>query len=166
VKAAAAGTSEPGSGLALAEENALSELGPEPATPPNLRAFNERGLIEYFAEDEIVSRAIDLELRNLLFDLEKVVFGCFARLRNDGRGEIASDLFSDRVMVCGDVFFDAGQLSQHFVRLSRFRFETTNGNAVARGLRRILASNGPWKAGYRELSRAIHDESRLLASAV
>lgn len=163
---ATAAVSEPRSELTLHEEEALADLGPEPATPTNLRAFNERGLIEYFVEDEIVSRSIDLQLRNFLFDLEKVVFGCFARLRNDGRGEIASDLFSDRVMVCGDVFFDAGQLSQHFVRLSRFRFETTNGNAVARGLRRILASSGPTKSGYRELSRVIHDESRFLASAV
>ena len=85
---------------------------------------------------------------------------------SDGRGEIASDLFSDRVMLCGDVFFDAGQLSQHFARLSRFRFETTNGNAVARGLRRILASTPSQKVAYRELSRTMHDDSRLLASAV
>jgi hypothetical protein len=166
VKTASGGTDEPATGLALHEEDALAELGPEPTTPPNLRAFNERGLIEYFVEDETVSRSIDAQLRNFLFDLEKVVFGCFARLRNDGRGEIASDLFSDRVMVCGDVFFDAGQLAQHFVRLSRFRFETTNGNAVARGLRRILSSPGPAKTGYRELCRTIHDESRFLASAV
>jgi hypothetical protein len=166
VKTAPNVESAPGSDLALPTDDSLADLGPEPATPTNLRAFNERGLIEYFVEDEIVSRSIDLQLRSFLFDLEKVVFGCFARLRNDGRGEIASDLFADRVMVCGDVFFDAGQLAQHFVRLSRFRFETTNGNAVARGLRRILASTGPLKSGYRELSRAIHDESRFLASAV
>jgi actin-like ATPase involved in cell morphogenesis len=166
VKTPAPSAGEPRVELALQEEDALGELGPEPATPTNLRAFNEHGLIEYFVEDEVVSRSIDLQLRSFLFDIEKVVFGCFARLRNDGRGEIASDLFSDRVMVCGDVFFDAGQLSQHFVRLSRFRFETTNGNAVARGLRRILASTGPSKAGYRDLSRSIHDESRFLASAV
>jgi hypothetical protein len=117
-------------------------------------------------EDETVSHAIDVQLRGFLFDLEKVVFGCFLRLRNDGRGEIASDLFSDRVMVVGDVFFDSGQLAQHFARLSRFRFETSNGNAVARGLRRILSSTAPQKHAYRELSRAIHDDSRFLASAV
>ncbi|MGH9322950.1 MAG: hypothetical protein ACRD3V_24070 [Vicinamibacteria bacterium] len=152
--------------LALPGYESPSELSAEPSTPTNLRSFNERGLIEYVVEDENVSHAIDVQLRSLLFDLEKVVFGCFARLRNDGRGEIASDLFSDRVLVCGDVFFDPSQLSQHFVRLSRFRFETTNGNAVARGLRRILSSTGPQKIAYRDVSRAIHDDSRFLASAV
>jgi hypothetical protein len=152
--------------LALPEPDTPPELAFETASPTNLRSFNERGLIEYVVEDETVSHAIDLQLRNLLFGLEKVVFGCFAKLRSDGRGEIASDLFSDRVMLCGDVFFDAGQLSQHFARLSRFRFETTNGNAVARGLRRILASTPAQKVAYRELSRTMHDDSRLLASAV
>ena len=151
--------------IALAGYDEVPEAG-EPSTPTNLRSFNERGLIEYVVEDEAVSHAIDVQLRGFLFDLEKVVFGCFARLRNDGKGEIASDLFSDRVMVVGDVFFDSGQLAQHFARLSRFRFETSNGNAVARGLRRILSSTPPQKNAYRELSRAIHDDSRFLASAV
>jgi len=155
--------------LALAgydEVPEVPEVAGEPSTPTNLRSFNERGLIEYVVEDEAVSHAIDVQLRSFLFDLEKVVFGCFARLRNDGKGEIASDLFSDRVMVVGDVFFDSGQLAQHFARLSRFRFETSNGNAVARGLRRILSSTPPQKSAYRELSRAVHDDSRFLASAV
>ncbi len=152
--------------IALPGYEGASEVAGEPSTPTNLRTFNERGLIEYVVEDETVSHAIDVQLRGFLFDLEKVAFGCFARLRNDGRGEIASDLFSDRVMVVGDVFFDSGHLAQHLVRLSRFRFETSNGNAVARGLRRILASTAPQKNAYRELSRAIHDDSRFLASAV
>jgi hypothetical protein len=152
--------------IALAGIDAVSEVPGEPTTPTNLRTFNERGLIEYVVEDETVSHAIDVQLRGFLFDLEKVVFGCFARLRNDGRGEIASDLFSDRVMVVGDVFFDSAQLAQHFARLSRFRFETSNGNAVARGLRRILSSTPLQKNAYRELTRAVHDESRFLASAV
>ncbi len=152
--------------IALPGYEEASEVTAEPSAPTNLRSFNERGLIEYVVEDENVSHAIDVQLREFLFDLEKVVFGCFARLRNDGRGEIASDLFSDRVMVVGEVFFDSGQLAQHFARLSRFRFETSNGNAVARGLRRILASNAPQKNAYRELSRAVHDDSRFLASAV
>jgi hypothetical protein len=152
--------------VALSNLDAPSEIAPESPTPVNLRAFNERGLIEYVVEDETVSHAIDIQLRGLLFDLEKVVFGCFARLRNDGRGEIASDLFSDRVMLVGDVFFDSSHLAQHFVRLSRFRFETSNGNAVARGLRRILASTAPQKNAYRDMSRTIHDDSRFLASAV
>lgn len=151
--------------IALAGIDETSEVA-EPSTATNLRTFNERGLIEYVVEDEAVSHAIDVQLRGFLFDLEKVVFGCFARLRNDGRGEIASDLFSDRVMVVGDVFFDSGQLAQHFARLSHFRFETSNGNAVARGLRRILSSTPPQKNAYRELSRTIHDDSRFLASAV
>jgi hypothetical protein len=152
--------------LALPGHDEALDVAGESSTPTNLRTFNERGLIEYVVEDETVSHAIDVQLRGFLFDLEKVVFGCFARLRNDGRGEIASDLFSDRVMVVGDVFFDSGQLAQHFARLSRFRFETSNGNAVARGLRRILSSTAPQKNAYRELSRAIHDDSRFLASAV
>lgn len=152
--------------LALSAEVDASEAAVEPSTPTNLRTFNERGLIEYVVEDEAVSHAIDVQLRGFLLDLEKVVFGCFARLRNDGRGEVASDLFSDRVMLVGDVFFDSGHLAQHFARLSRFRFETSNGNAVARGLRRILSSTTLQKNAYRELSRAVHDESRFLASAV
>jgi hypothetical protein len=152
--------------LALPGLDEGSEPTGDVSTPTNLRSFNERGLIEYVVEDEAVSHAIDVQLRGFLFDLEKVVFGCFARLRNDGKGEIASDLFSDRVMVVGDVFFDSGQLAQHFARLSRFRFETSNGNAVARGLRRILSSTPPQKNAYRELSRAVHDDSRFLASAV
>ena len=152
--------------LALSADVDASEAAVEPATPTNLRTFNERGLIEYVVEDETVSHAIDVQLRGFLLDLEKVVFGCFARLRNDGRGEVASDLFSDRVMLVGDVFFDSGHLAQHFARLSRFRFETSNGNAVARGLRRILSSTTLQKNAYRELSRAVHDESRFLASAV
>jgi hypothetical protein len=152
--------------IALSGIDGAPDTAAEPSTPTNLRTFNERGLIEYVVEDEAVSHAIDVQLRGFLFDLEKVVFGCFARLRNDGRGEIASDLFSDRVMVVGDVFFDSGQLAQHFARLSRFRFETSNGNAVARGLRRILSTTAPQKNAYRELSRAVHDDSRFLASAV
>jgi len=152
--------------LALPGYEEAPEVAGEHSTPTNLRTFNERGLIEYVVEDEAVSHAIDVQLRGFLFDLEKVVFGCFARLRNDGKGEIASDLFSDRVMVVGDVFFDSGQLAQHFARLSRFRFETSNGNAVARGLRKILSATPPQKNAYRELSRAIHDDSRFLASAV
>ncbi len=152
--------------IAFPGYDGASEVAGESSTPTNLRTFNERGLIEYVVEDETVSHAIDVQLRGFLFDLEKVVFGCFARLRNDGRGEIASDLFSDRVLVVGDVFFDSSQLAQHFARLSRFRFETSNGNAVARGLRRILSSTAPQKNAYRELSRAVHDESRFLASAV
>jgi hypothetical protein len=152
--------------IALPGYDGLPEGGAEASTPANLRTFNERGLIEYFVEDETVSQVIDRELRGLLFDLEKVVFGCFARLRNDGRGEIASDLFSDRVVLAGDVFFDSGHLAQHFARLSRFRFETSNGNAVARGLRRILSSSAAQKNAYRELTRAVHDESRFLGSAV
>ena len=72
----------------------------------------------------------------------------------------------DRVQICGDVFFDSAQLSQHFVRLSRFRFESTNGHAVARGLRRILTGTAVQKHGYRELARSIQDDNRFLASAV
>ena len=143
-------------------DDATSDVAP----PANLRSFSERGLIEYVVEDATVSRSIDNELNSFLFDLEKVIFASFAALRSEGRGEIASDLLSDRVMICGEVFFDPTALSQYYTRLSRFRFETTNGNAVARGLRRIVTANPAHKEAYRALSRAIHDESRFLASAV
>ena len=149
--------------------SALAEIeadAADVATPSNLRSFSERGLIEYVVEDETVSRAIDLQLKTLLFNLEKVVFGCFAKLRNEGRGEIASDLFSDRVMVCGDVFFDPTALATYFTRQSRFRFESTNGHAVTRGLRRILTADGPQKTAYQDLARHIHDESRFLTSSI
>jgi hypothetical protein len=148
----------------------LAKLDPvapaEIAPPANLRSFSERGLIEYVVEDETVTRAIDLQLETLLFNLEKVVFGSFAKLRSEGRGEIASDLFSDRVMLCGDVFFDPAALSQYFTRLSRFRFESTNGHAVARGLRKIMASERAHKRAYRELSNTIHDEGRFLTCTI
>ena len=164
---------EPGPPKAAAIDNQPSQLAAldpdatgELAAPQNLRSFSERGLIEYVVEDETVSRAIDLQLKTLLFDLEKVIFGSFAKLRNEGRGEIASDLFSDRIMLCGDVFFDPNALAQYFTRLSRFRFEATNGHAVTRGLRRILTAEPPHKQSYSELSRTIHDDSRFLTSAI
>ena len=59
----------------------LAEVGldaPAQIAPPALRSFSERGLIEYVVEDETVTRAIDLQLKTLLFNLEKVVFGSFA----------------------------------------------------------------------------------------
>jgi len=158
----ATSVTEPPSQLAELDPDAPGEI----AAPANLRSFNERGLIEYVIEDETVSRAIDLQLKTLLFNLEKVVFGSFAKLRSEGRGEIASDLFSDRVMLCGDVFFDPAALSQYFTRLSRFRFEATNGHAVARGLRKIMTSEGAQKLAYRELAKSIHDESRFLTSTI
>ncbi len=148
----------------------LAELDPdapgEIAPPANLRSFSERGLIEYVVEDETVSRAIDLQLKTLLFNLEKVVFGSFAKLKSEGRGEIASDLFADRVMLCGDVFFDPAALTQYFTRLSRFRFESTNGHTVARGLRKIMTSERAHKHAYRDLAKTIHDESRFLMSTI
>ena len=147
----------------------LAEVGldaPAQIAPPALRSFSERGLIEYVVEDETVTRAIDLQLKTLLFNLEKVVFGSFAKLRSEGRGEIASDLFSDRVMLCGDVFFDPAALSQYFTQLSRFRFESTNGHVVANGLRKIMTSERPHKRAYREVAETIHNESRFLTSTI
>jgi len=156
-----AGTETP-SQLAELDTDAPGEI----VSPANLRSFNERGLIEYVVEDETVSRAIDLQLKTLLFNLEKVVFGSFAKLRNEGRGEIASDLFADRIMLCGDVFFDPVALTQYFTRLSRFRFDSTNGHAVARGLRKIMTSERAHKQAYRELAKTIHDENRFLTSTL
>lgn len=155
-------SSDPPSQLAELDPDAPGEI----AAPANLRSFNERGLIEYVIEDESVSRAIDLQLKTLLFNLEKVVFGSFAKLRSEGRGEIASDLFSDRVLLCGDVFFDPAALAQYFTRLSRFRFEATNGHAVARGLRKIMTSEGAYKLAYRDLARTMNEESRFLTSTI
>ena len=152
---------DPPSQLAELDPDAPGEITP----PANLRSFNERGLIEYVVEDETVSRAIDLQLKTLLFNLEKVVFGSFAKLRNEGRGEIASDLFAE-IMLCGDVFFDPVALTQYFTRLSRFRFESTNGHAVARGLRKIMTSERAHKQAYRELAKTIHDENRFLTSTL
>jgi hypothetical protein len=142
------------------------EVLPEVSPPSNLRSFSERGLIEYVVEDETISRAIDLQLKNLLFAIEKVIFGCFAQLKGAGRGEIASDLFSDRIFLCGDVYFEPAALSRYFSRLTRFRFEHVNGNPVAKGLRRILTSDTIHKRNYRDLASTIHDAERLHLSLI
>jgi hypothetical protein len=155
-------SSEPG----LAELEPAGDLQIEPVAPPNLRSFSERGLIEYVVEDENISRAIDAQLRNVLFSLEKVIFGCFSQLRAHGRGEIASDLFSDRIVLCGDIFFEAAAVARYFSRLTRFRFEASNGHAVAKGLRRILNGPPPQKHAYQMLSDSIHDTERLASSRV
>ena len=111
-----AGT-DPPSQLAELDTDAPGEI----VSPANLRSFNERGLIEYVVEDETVSRAIDLQLKTLLFNLEKVVFGSFAKLRNEGRGEIASDidleLASDLVVgpIAVALFFKGGRLRPEMV---------------------------------------------------
>ena len=142
------------------------EVLPEVSPPSNLRSFSERGLIEYVVEDETISRAIDIQLKNLLFAIEKVIFGCFAQLKGAGRGEIASDLFSDRIFLCGDVYFEPSALSRYFSRLTRFRFEHVNGNPVAKGLRRILTSDTTHKKNYRDFASTIHEVERLHLSLV
>ena len=133
----------------------------EPSGTSNLRSFNDRGLIEYVIEDENISRAIDYQLKTILLSLEKVIFGCFAQLRNSGRGEIANDLFADRIVVGGDLYFDPHALSRHLTRLTRFPFEAAPGNPVPRGLRTILTATKAQKQGYRAIARAIHDAERL-----
>jgi len=75
-------------------------------------------------------------------------------------------ILTDRVMLYGDVFFDPSALSQCFIRLSRFRFESTNGHVVARGLRKIMTAERAHKQAYRELARTIHDESQFLTSTL
>jgi len=149
-----------------AELEPAGEVLPEVSAPANLRSFSERGLIEYVVEDETISRAIDLQLKNLLFAIEKVIFGCFAQLKGDGRGEIASDLFSDRIFLCGDVYFEPSALTRYFSRLTRFRFEAVNGHPVTKGLRRILTSDPIHKKNYRELSSTINETERLLLSRI
>jgi hypothetical protein len=144
----------------------MAEVLPEVTTPTNLRSFNERGLIEYVTEDPAISRSIDIQLQNLLFSLEKAVYGCFAELRGTGRGEIASDLFSDRIVLCGDIFFEPAALARYFSRLTRFRFEAVNSNPIAKGLRRILAAEPIHKNSYRELALAINDQEQLSYSHV
>lgn len=161
-----ASTAHEASELIPADSESAAELVSEISAPPNLRSFNERGLIEYVVEDETVSRAIDIQLKQLLFGLEKVVFGCFSRLRSEGRGEIAGDLFGDRVMLCGDIFFDPSALTDYFTRLSRFRFEAINGHAVTKGLRRILSSASPQRRSYRELSSNIQEDGRHVFASV
>jgi hypothetical protein len=117
-------------------------------------------------EDDHISRAIDTQLKNMLFALEKVVFSCFGQLRNSGRGEIASDLFSDRIVLCGEVFFEPAALTRYLSRLTRFRFEASAGNPVPRGLRRILTSSPSQKKGYRALAEQIHEGERLYFARV
>lgn len=142
------------------------EALPELAPPANLRSFSERGLIEYVIEDDVISRSIDVQIKNLLFSLEKVIFGCFSHLRGAGRGEIASDLFSDRIVLCGEVLFEPTALARYFTRLTRFRFDAANGNPVAKGLRRILTSDVTSKKAFRELCAQIHEQEKLRFSAV
>jgi hypothetical protein len=136
---------------------ALSEI----STPTNLRSFSEKGLIEYVTEDPIISRSIDAQLQNLLFVLEKAIFGCFAKLRGTGRGEIASDLFSDRILLCGDILFEPAALARYFSRLTRFRFEALNTNPLAKGVRRILTADSPQKQNYRDLAFRINEQEQL-----
>ena len=143
-----------------------AEVLPEVSPPSNLRSFSERGLIEYVIEDETISRAIDLQLKNLMFAIEKVVFGCFAQLKGAGRGEIASDLFSDRILFCGDVYFEPAALTRYFSRLTRFRFESVNGHSVSKGLRRILTSDPIHKKNYRELAGTINEMERHRLSRI
>ena len=142
------------------------EVLPEVAPPSNLISFSERGLIEYVVEDETISLAFDVQLKNLLFGIEKVIFGCFAQLKGAGRGEIASDLFSDRVFLCGDVYFEPSALSRYFSRLTRFRFEHVNGNPVAKDLRRILTSDTTHKKNYLDFASTIHEVERFHLSLV
>jgi hypothetical protein len=142
--------------------DALSEV----STPTNLRSFSEKGLIEYVTEDPIISRSIDAQLQNLLFVLEKSIFGCFAKLRGTGRGEIASDLFSDRILLCGDILFEPAALARYFSRLTRFRFEALNTNPITKGVRRILTADSPQKQSCRELASEINEQERLSFSTI
>jgi hypothetical protein len=148
------------------ELESTSEVLPEVSPPANLRSFNEKGLIEYVTEDPLISRSIDLQLQNLLFALEKVVFGCFAKLRGTGRGEIASDLFSDRILLCGDILFEPAALARYFSRLTRFRFEAANTNPIAKGLRRILTAEPSQKESYRELASSVNEQEQLSFSLI
>ncbi|MFQ5791529.1 MAG: rod shape-determining protein [Acidobacteriota bacterium] len=148
------------------EQEPAAEVLPDVNPPSNLRSFSERGLIEYVIEDETISRSIDIQLKNFLFGLEKVVLGCFSQLRADGRGEIASDLFSDRIVLCGDIFFEPAALARHFSRLTRFRFEPVSGNPVTKGLRRILSADVASKKAYRGLASLIHEDGGLFFSRV
>lgn len=143
-----------------------SEILPEVTAPPNLRSFNERGLIEYMTEDQVISRSIDGQLRTLLFSLEKVVYGCFSKLRGSGRGEIASDLFADRIILCGEIYFEPAALSRYFSRLTRFRFEAVNTNPIAKGMRRILTADSAQKKSYRTLAATINQQQQLALSYV
>ncbi len=144
----------------------VAEMLPEVTTPSNLRSFNEKGLIEYVIEDPVICRSIDIQLQNLLFALEKAVFGCFAKLRGDGRGEIASDLSSDRIVLCGEILFEPMALARYFSKLTRFRFEAVNGNPVAKGVRRVLTADSTHKKSYRDLSEYINSQEQMSYSLV
>jgi hypothetical protein len=158
-------TSSAGAGVPAQLEPA-GEVLPEVSPPSNLRSFSERGLIEYVIEDDTISRAIDVQLKNLIFSIEKVIFGCFAELKGAGRGEIASDLFSDRILLSGDVYFEPAALTRYFSRLTRFRFENVNGHSVSKGLRRIMTSDPIHKKNYRELAGSINETERLRLSQI
>jgi hypothetical protein len=158
-------TASPGEAVPAQLEPA-GEVLPEVSPPSNLRSFSERGLIEYVVEDATISRAIDVQLKNLIFAIEKAIFGCFAELKGAGRGEIASDLFSDRILLCGDVYFEPAALTRYFSRLTGFRFESINGHSVSKGLRRILTSDPIHKKNYREIAGAINDMERLRLSRI
>ena len=146
-------------------EAAACPLG-EIHAPSNLRSFSEWGLIEYAIEDETISRAIDTQLKGFLFDLKKSISRCFSQLRGAGRGEIASDLFFDQIVLCGDIYFDPAAFAHYFSRLTGFRFETLNGHTVATGLKRILTAGAVSKRSYRELATSLHIQQRLLSSRV
>ncbi|MGH9463075.1 MAG: rod shape-determining protein [Vicinamibacteria bacterium] len=158
-------TASPGEAVPAQLEPA-GEVLPEVSPPSNLRSFSERGLIEYVIEDATISRAIDVQLKNLIFAIEKAIFGCFAELKGAGRGEIASDLFSDRILLCGDVYFEPAALTRYFSRLTGFRFESVNGHSVSKGLRRILTSDPIHKKNYREIASAINEVERLRLSRI
>jgi len=158
-------TAPPGEAVPAQLEPA-GEVLPEVSPPSNLRSFSERGLIEYVVEDVTISRAIDVQLKNLIFAIEKAIFGCFAELKGAGRGEIASDLFSDRILLCGDVYFEPAALTRYFSRLTGFRFESVNGHSVSKGLRRILTSDPIHKKNYREIAGAINEVERLRLSRI
>jgi hypothetical protein len=159
------GVVENGPSVSTEIEPAADTLS-EVSTPTNLRSFSEKGLIEYVTEDPVISRSIDAQLQNLLFVLEKTIFGCFAKLRGTGRGEIASDLFSDRILLCGDILFEPAALARYFSRLTRFRFEALNTNPIAKGVRRILTADTLQKQNYRELASRINEQERLSFSYV
>ena len=144
----------------------VAEVLPEVNAPSNLRSFSEKGLIEYVIEDPVICRSIDIQLQNLLFALEKAVFGCFSKLRGDGRGEIASDLSSDRIVLCGEILFDPAALARYFSKLTRFRFEAVNSNPVAKGVRRLLTADSAHKKSYRDLAAYLNNQEQMSYSLV
>jgi hypothetical protein len=170
--------SDPGAGPAAAAA-ALGEEPPEEDSEelapldlpvpdgrgaPHIRSLNERGVLEYLIEDPAIQGAIDAELKSMLAQVKQVLHSSFQALKSSQRGEIASDLFKNRILLCGDHYFDLHALARHLTAMTGFRFETLGGTPVADGLRRMLAAPQAQRRYWHELCLRINAREALALS--